>query len=145
MDCGRDILAGEGVFYLPVMRVVWLLDLLSTASSTSNDVSVMITSNITDGIICYNKSIQLSCHANDANITTYKWTSPTFKQAQQTASITVIATADPVQYTCIVTDTRGNSGYSSVNISSNGEFYLPTCGYCGTCTHNRYSNIYDIF
>lgn len=94
---------------------------LYTVPSTSNDLSVTITSNITNGIICYNKSIELTCRANDANISTYKWTSTTFKQAQETASITVIATADPVQYTCMVTDTDGNIGYSSVNISSNGE------------------------
>ena len=80
-----------------------------------------ITSNITNGIICYNKSIELTCHANGVNITIYKWTSTTFKQAQETASVTVMATADPVQYICMVTDTNGNNGYSSVNISSNGK------------------------
>ena len=110
--------------------------------STSNDLSVTITSNITDGIICYNKSIELACHANDAvNVTTYKWTSTTFKQAQETASITVLATDDPVQYTCTVTDANGKSSYSSINISSNGEL-LPLCYKYMACALYSY-NIYE--
>lgn len=80
-----------------------------------------ITSNITDGNICYSQSIQLTCHAYGINVTQYKWTSTKFKQAMETASITVVATQDPVEYNCMVTNINGESGYSSVNISSNGE------------------------
>ena len=106
---------------------------LAIASSTSNNLSVAITSNATDGIICYNKSIELTCHANGVNVTTYKWTSTEFRQIADTASITVMATDDPVQYTCTVTDVNGNNGNSSVNISSNGEFTACICYDYGRC------------
>ena len=82
---------------------------------------VTITSNITNGVICYNQSIELICHTNGVNVTTYKWTSTKFKQAEETASITVTATDEPVEYYCTVTDANGKNGYSSVSISSNGE------------------------
>ena len=83
-----------------------------------------ITSNITDSI-CYNQSIVLTCNTNDINVTTYKWISTKSNQSEETTSITVIATDDPVEYTCIVSDSNGDiSGYSSVNISSNGKLAL---------------------
>lgn len=82
---------------------------------------VTIISNITNGVICYNQSIELTCHTNGTNVTTYKWTSIKFKQAEETVSITVTATDDPVEYRCTVTDVNGKNGYSSVSISSNGE------------------------
>ena len=111
--------------------------------STSNDLSATITSNVTDGIVCYNKSIELNCHANDTvNVTTYKWISSTFKQPQETASITVMATDDPVQYTCTVTDANGNIGYSSINISSNGELLPLFYKYMAYALYSR--NIYEI-
>ena len=53
-----------------------------------------------------------------------------FKQAMETASIIVVATHDPVEYNCMVTDINGESGYSSVNICSNGE--LNHIGYINT-------------
>ena len=80
-----------------------------------------ITSNATDGIACYNQSIELTCEAKGVNVTSYKWTSTMFKVAKVTASVTVVATHDLVEYTCTVTDTKGESGYSSVKISSNGK------------------------
>ena len=82
-----------------------------------------ITSNVKDGIICYKHSIQLTCHAYGTIVTEYKWTSTIFKQAKETASITVVATHDSVEYKCMVTGING-SGYSSMNISSNGEFIV---------------------
>ena len=84
-----------------------------------------ITSNVKDGIICYKHSIQLTCHAYDVIIPKYKWTSTIFKQTKDTPSITVVATHDSVEYKCMVTDIfLGKSGYSSVSISSNGEFIV---------------------
>ena len=83
-----------------------------------------ITSNATDGVACHNQSIELTCQAKGVNVTSYKWTSTTFKQAEVTASIIVMAKDDPVEYTCTVTDTNGESGHSSVIISSNGELIV---------------------
>lgn len=80
-----------------------------------------ITSNVTDGTICYNQPVELTCHASGVDVTEYKWISTKFKQAEMTASITVMATDDSVEYICIVTDTDRQHGYSSVNISSNGK------------------------
>ena len=91
-----------------------------------SNLSVTITTNVTDGIICLNKSVQLTCHANVVNIATYNWTSTKFTHAEEAASITIIATDDPVGYTCTVTDTNGDTGYSSVNISSNGKLMAST-------------------
>ena len=91
-----------------------------------SNLSVTITTNVTDGIICLNKSVQLTCHANIINIATYNWTSTKFTHAEEAASITIIATEDPVGYTCTVTDTDGDTGYSSVNISSNGKLMAST-------------------
>ena len=103
-----------------------MTDFYSSSVVLSNNLPVMITSNITDhdGTICYNQSIQLTCRAYSVNITQYRWTSTTFEQAKETASITVVATHDPVEYKCTVTDANGESGYSSVNVSSNGEFLM---------------------
>ena len=82
-----------------------------------------ITSDVHDGIICYNHLIRLTCHAYGTHVTQYKWTSTASKQAR-TASIIVLATHDPIEYKCMVTGINSESGYSSVNISSNGEFAL---------------------
>ena len=101
-----------------------------TELSSNGNLSVTITSNVTDGIICCNKAVQLTCHANDVNITAYKWTSSAFKEVKVTASITIIATDDPVGYTCTVTDSNGDNGYSSVNISSNGKLMAFTYVCC---------------
>ena len=100
-----------------------------------NNIPVTIVSNVTNGTVCYNQSIQLTCHANGTVVTHYNWTSTVFKQALETASITVVATHDPVEYKCMVTDINGESGYSSVNISSNGElihigYSYQCCVYC---------------
>ena len=103
-----------------------MADLYSSPAVLSNNLPVMITSNITDhdGTICYNQSMQLTCHAYSVNITQCRWTSTMFEQAKETASITVVATHDPIEYKCTVTGTDGESGYSSVNVSSNGEFLM---------------------
>ena len=74
--------------------------------------------------------MQLTCHAYSVNVNQYNWTSTLFKQAIETVSITVVATHDPVEYKCVVTDINGDSGYSSINISSNGE--LNHVGYINT-------------
>ena len=88
-----------------------------------------ITPNVSlhDGGICYNQSIELTCHASDIRVTTYKWTSSKSNQSEETTSITVTATDDPVEYTCTANDSKGNSGHSSVNISSDGK-RLIDCG-----------------
>ena len=103
-----------------------MIDIYFPSAALSNNLPVMITFNITDhdGKICYNQSLQLTCHANTINVTQYSWISTTFEQAKDTASITVVATHDPVEYKCVVTGTNGESGYSSVNVSSNGEFLV---------------------
>ena len=100
-----------------------------------SNIPVTIVSNVTNGTVCYNQSIQLTCHANGTVVTHYNWTSTVFKQAMETASITVVATHDPVEYKCMVTYINGESGYSSVNISSNGElnhigYSYQCCVYC---------------
>ena len=97
------------------------VDLYSSTEPIHNNVPVIITSNTTDGIACYNQSIELTCQAKGVNVTSYRWTSPTFKQAEVNTSIIVVATHDLVEYTCTVTDANGESGYSSVKVSSNGE------------------------
>lgn len=79
-----------------------------------------ITSNVTD-VICYNQSVELTCCASGVNVMERKWISAKLKEPERTASIIVTATDNPVEYTCMVTDTNNDSGYSSVNISSNGK------------------------
>ena len=100
---------------------------LCAFTALSNNVLVTIKSN---GTVCYKQSVQLTCHAYGINVTQYKWTSTTFEQAKETASIMVVATHDPVEYKCTVTGTNGESGYSSVTVSSNGEF---TCYISAVC------------
>lgn len=91
-------------------------------SALPDNISVTITSNVTNGIVCFNHSVELTCHANGrVNVTAYKWISTKSNQTETTSSIIVKATIDPVLYTCIVTGTKGENGYSSLNISSNGE------------------------
>ena len=98
------------------------LFILHTASS--NEFPVTITSNVTlHGIVCYNQSIELTCHAYGINVTMYKWMSSTGKFIQYYASIIVTVTDDLVEYTYTVTDNRGDHGYSSIDILSNGKSY----------------------
>ena len=87
---------------------------------------VTITSNVTlhDGVICYNQPIELTCHASGINVTMYKWTSSKFSNLENSASITVIAKEDSVQYTCTVSDSNGDCGYFHVNVSSSGKKLL---------------------
>ena len=76
---------------------------------------------MTDGICYHNQSIELICHANIINVIDYKWTSSIFKHPEETANITVVATDDPIKYTCTVTDTNNDNGCSSISISINGK------------------------
>ena len=94
------------------------------SSVSSNDIPVTITTNETDGIICLNHSIKLTCHVinGTTNTTyTYKWTSSNYESEEINNIITVTATNNPVLYICLVSDGSGNSGYSNINISSNGK------------------------
>ena len=87
-----------------------------------------ITSNVTlhDGIVCYNQSIELTCHADGINVTMFKWMSSDKSiQSEHSTNITVIATNSLVEYTCTVSDINGNHGYSSVDILSNGKLHHP--------------------
>ena len=96
-------------------------------SASSSGFPVTITSNVTlHGIICCNQSIELTCHADDINVTTYKWTASIGKsiQSEYSINITVLATDELVEYTCTVTDISDNYGYSSVYILSNGKLVL---------------------
>ena len=96
-------------------------DLYSSTEPIHNNVPVTITSNVTDGIACYMQSINLTCQAKGVKVTNYAWKCSTFKIADTTTSLIVEAKHDLVEYTCIVTDANGESGYSSVKVSSNGE------------------------
>ena len=78
--------------------------------------------NITDKIIHNNQPIQLTCHTdNNIENAMYSWTSIKFTQPQVTASITVVATNDLIQYTCTVSGTNAEDGYSSIYISATGK------------------------
>ena len=102
------------------------------------NISVTITSNITDGIICYsNQSVELSCHANSINVIQYKWTSTKFKHPEETANITIVATDDPVKYTCTVSDANNDTGYSSINISTNGKLEASKLYTSWICINNK--------
>ena len=114
-----------------------IIHLCFPSTALFNNVPVTIVSNVTNGTVCYNQSIQLTCHANGTVVTHYNWTSTVFKQAIETASITVVATHDPIEYNCMVTDINDESGYSSVNISSNGE--LNHIGYINTVYNVEYN------
>ena len=93
------------------------------AVGSSELIAVTITSDVDNGTMCRNQPV---CHTN---ITTedvmYTWTSScgNFNQSEHSSIITVIATSDPVKYTCIVNSSSGNHGYSSVHISSDGKLY----------------------
>ena len=76
---------------------------------------------MTDGICYYNPSVELICHTNTINVVENNWTSTKFKHPEETANITVVATDDPVKYTCTVTDTNNDNGYSSISISISGK------------------------
>ena len=82
---------------------------------------VRIASNATDKIVCYNQSVELTCHVDDIDVIEYKWTSTKLKQPKKTTSIIVIATDELVEYTCQVIGDNGKNGKSSVTVSSNGE------------------------
>lgn len=75
------------------------------------------------GIISYNQPIELNCilfkTLPGPNIV-YNWTSTKFKQPQMTASVTVVATGDSVEYTCTVTD-GDEKEYASIYVFSVGE------------------------
>ena len=83
-----------------------------------------ITYNVTlhGGTLCYKQAIELACYADSVNATVYKWTSTSgSNQSEYSANITVIATDHLVEYTCMVTDSNGNHGYSSVSVQSDGK------------------------
>ena len=79
-----------------------------------------ISSNAT-AVVCYNQSIELTCHANSINMVAYKWISTKLKQPKETATIIVIATDNPVEYICEIIANSGEKGSSNISISSNGE------------------------
>ena len=87
--------------------------------------TVTIRSNVTTAIICCNQSVELTCYAN-GTVISYKWTSSKSNQSEETTSITVTATDNPVEYTCTVrADSNGDStGNSSIIISSNSKKLL---------------------
>ena len=81
---------------------------------------MIITCNITGGIISYNQTIELTCHAYSISNAVYKWTSTKFKQPQVTSSVTVVASKDFVEYTCTVTGSKSTNEFSSIYIFSVG-------------------------
>ena len=87
---------------------------------------MIITSDVDNGTIYHNQPVELTCHTNDTiEDVMYTWTFScgNFNQSEHSSIITVIATGDPVKYTCIVNSSSGNHGYSSVHISSDGKLY----------------------
>ena len=83
-----------------------------------------ISSNVDNRTICYNQSVELTCHTDlTTEDVVYTWTSScdNFNQSEQSITITVIATTNPVKYTCTVNSSSGNHGYSTMYISSNGK------------------------
>ena len=99
------------------MKLLWHFCFSSTA--LSYNITVTITSNVTDGICSYNQPVELICHTNTVKVIEYKWTSTKFKHPEETANITVVATDDLVKYTCTVIDINNDTGCSSINISIN--------------------------
>jgi len=86
---------------------------------------VTITSDA-DSVVCINTTITLSCVA--PNATLFKWTASDHSDNNNTDTITVTATSEAIQYTCMATDGDGNSGRASITIASNGtELKYVTC------------------
>ena len=94
---------------------------------SSELIAVTITSDVDNGTIrCRNQPVEHTCHTNITNEDVrHTWTSScgNFNQSEYSSIITVIATSDPVRYTCMVNSSSGNHGYSSVHISSDGKLY----------------------
>ena len=70
-------------------------------------------------MVCVNTTITLTCSA--PNATDFKWTTTgDYSGVTDNNTIVVIATPEIIQYTCTVTDGKGNIGTSSVTVVSNG-------------------------
>ena len=69
-------------------------------------------------------SLILICDASNAIKPSYRWTSSDHLEIldQNTSTIEVTVTPDSIQYNCTVTDSNGDTGFSTVFLDSNGQY-----------------------